>query len=66
MFGILLTEGNSRWASNPCSCRGFCQEGFPSGGYPVIKLNDHLRTRGTYVIPDGVGPQVAVRMPAGA
>ncbi len=75
MFGIHRTEGFSGRANAFLgSYKAFCPNAVPAGRIGITQpwvrttaMDDRLRTGiGTYAGCMGVGPQVAVRMPAGA
>jgi len=75
MFGIHWTEGLSgRADAFSGSYKTFCPNAVPAGRIGITQpwvrttaMGDRLRTGiGTYAGYWGVGPQVAVRMPAGA
>ena len=78
MFGIHMTEGNPGRAMVSMGTYGsygaFCPNAIPSGQIGILQPGTHmlgtfprLKTgTGTCVLDVGVGPQVAVRMPAGA
>ncbi len=74
MFGIHMTEESTGKVLGMSSFGAFCQYAVPAGRIGITQPwdrttanDDRLRNgTGTYAGSVGVGPQVAVRMPAGA
>jgi hypothetical protein len=75
MYGIRMTEGfTGKSVLNMCSHGTFCFYAVPAGRIGITQpwdrttaTDDRLRNgTGTYADYLGVGPQVAVGMPAGA